>query len=74
MERNTLVSISELEIGDRFHIAGNKKKLGVVQDIFYQNEHEEKCDNKYRVIVLMDGEMFTTKFKPEKQVVYLRSL
>jgi hypothetical protein len=74
MERNSLVTIAELEIGDRFHIAGKKEKRGVVQEFTYLNEHEEKCGNKYRVIVKMDGEQFTTTFKPEKEVVYLRSL
>ncbi len=72
--RNNLYPVDSLEIGDRFHIAGNKSKLGTVQEFTYANEREQFLGNKYRVVVMMDGEQFTKSFKPEKEVVYLRSL
>lgn len=70
MERNTITTIDNLQLGDRFYkVADSKKEL-------FTKVHVKPLKNKYTCLkhgAIKDGEKFPVHFKTDTKLVFLRS-
>lgn len=69
MNRGTLTIIEKLQVGDRFHRAGDQKKV-----VWTKVEHQTKVTNyqAYKHWAVKDGERYPQALKHNSPVVFLR--
>jgi hypothetical protein len=68
---NTIQKVQDLAPGDRFHLVGKKNTRGAVIEQFL-GDNPAPGAMPVKTIVLMDGETFTKKCSPLKEVIFLR--
>lgn len=71
MERNTLTTIKEVQIGDRFYKVGDPKKTLYT---LTEAEPQKTFFQTYKHFAVKDGEKHKQAFKAFTQVVFLRNI